>query len=988
MPYGPEALRALNRFISEAKITDPLAPVTVVVERGVVGLAVRRLLASGWAGGGSQGGACGGAGAGIANVSFVPPAHLAEQLAGPAMSLSGRLPLDEVLLQGVVRSVLGERRRGRLAGSAHHAATVRSIAATYRDLRDVPGGALDRLAGHGSRASEVAEVVRAIREQVEPHFYDQRDLFDLAREVVDGTPDLAAAVGAVAWYLPTSLPPHERELLEALAAKRSCVVFIGSTGDPRADREGLDLANKLAGGDSPFSISLPERVVAASSVVSAPSADAEVHHAVRTAVEHNGAGVPLERIAIAYSTDDPYGRLLRDRLHGAGIPFHGGPRSPLGGSVAGRTLLGLVTLLEEGWEEPAASSWASVNPVRFDLLASLPEVASRQTARCAELDRERRWGGWSRWATGVLHEYLGNDAERLDWPVEETEAFNSVVQLLATMARLDGMEGGPGLGEFRVALGTALEDPAPPVSRFGHGVFIGTISQLIGLHFEVCLMLGLHEGAWGGRPGDDPVLPDRIRAAADLPLRGTQPGDRARQFLAALAAAAECTVSFSRGDQRRGRLQRPSRFWLDSLGAVSDSDRRLYSRDIDSVLPSGKYRVIHSLVDSVGRRGQAIDPSDYDTRSLLSWVGSGTKIDRHPLWSSDPVLVSVVETRRARRSLRFTRFDGFADSLGIPTPSGGVAQSATRLQEYAQCPRRYLFSTVLGLQEPEESGAAYRMSPRDRGTVVHRILEEFLRDQVRLPVGERIAPTRPWADADRERLLAIARRVFAACEREGLTGRHVFWQVDRAGIEWDLVAFLRSDSEYRAARGVVPDAVELAFGPEHHLPVGVAMPDGSSVILRGVIDRVDRGADGSTVVIDYKSGRPREMEELATDPVVRGTQLQLPLYAMAVRGRAGTSTVHAFYWFVSEAGGFRMFGYPIDRERMDRFNGVLSSIVGGIEAGLFPARPGDKMGNCTHCPFDTLCPPDRIRQWEGKRDDPRLADYRNLAEPPAPEECA
>ncbi len=52
-----------------------------------------------------------------------------------------------------------------------------------------------------------------------------------------------------------------------------------------------------------------------------------------------------------------------------------------------------------------------------------------------------------------------------------------------------------------------------------------------------------------------------------------------------------------------------------------------------------------------------------------------------------------------------------------------------------------------------------------------------------------------------------------------------------------------------------------------------------------------------------------------------------------------------------------------------------------IETGRFPARPGPSDGrpvrgsNCTYCPYDGMCPPDRVTSWRRKRADRALSSY-------------
>src|SRR3954447_8944335 len=71
--YGREAAQALRASIAAAKAGEPLAPVTVVVPSNHVGVAARRLLATGALGPVSGG-------IGLVAVTFVTPYRLAELL--------------------------------------------------------------------------------------------------------------------------------------------------------------------------------------------------------------------------------------------------------------------------------------------------------------------------------------------------------------------------------------------------------------------------------------------------------------------------------------------------------------------------------------------------------------------------------------------------------------------------------------------------------------------------------------------------------------------------------------------------------------------------------------------------------------------------------------------------------------------------------------------------------------------------------------------
>jgi hypothetical protein len=98
--------------------------------------------------------------------------------------------------------------------------------------------------------------------------------------------------------------------------------------------------------------------------------------------------------------------------------------------------------------------------------------------------------------------------------------------------------------------------------------------------------------------------------------------------------------------------------------------------------------------------------------------------------------------------------------------------------------------------------------------------------------------------------------------------------------------------------------------------------------------------------------------------------------------------VEAYYWLVTAEGSYRRIGYPWTAERRALFLDVLDTIVGGIESGTFPARPGGydpfwrAHENCRFCAFDSLCPRDRDEYEEVKAGAPELVRLARL-EPPA-----
>ena len=494
------------------------------------------------------------------------------------------------------------------------------------------------------------------------------------------------------------------------------------------------------------------------------------------------------------------------------------------------------------------------------------------------------WSGWVDWADALLDRYLGRPAQRdEEWPIDEEEALTAVRAALAGLRVLDRLDEAPDRSAFRSALISELEEAAPQTSRFGSGVLVGPVSLLTGLDFDTIFILGMVDGSFPGRGRDDALLPDdeRVAAGDDIPLRGGRRHDAYRDYLSGLAAAPERVLSFARGDQRRGGELRPSRWVLDTLGALEGGGRRLYSRDVTELDPIDGFLIIPSFSDAVLNGGEPMSESDRDLRSLLRWSQSGMDLSDHFLADMDVTLGTGLEVSRSRRSNRFTRFDGRISDVSVPSPTAVAAVSPTSLEAYAACPRRYLMQQVLRIEERKSPEDVITIDPAHRGLMMHEILERFIGAQLALPRPRRIRPTQPWSPDDHGRMAEIADQVFTTFEGRGLVGRQLLWDLARTTIERELHRFLKLDDEYRAEGGWIPERVELEFGPGHGRPVELRLPDGRTVNFKGYVDRVDMAPDGSLSVTDYKTGFARDVDALAGDPVLNGRKLELPLYGLA-----------------------------------------------------------------------------------------------------------
>ncbi|MGH9032643.1 MAG: hypothetical protein ACRDZV_11000, partial [Acidimicrobiia bacterium] len=349
-PHGAPARAALWEAIDAVKEADAMTPVTVVPPSAFAGLALRRALARRRPRGG------------LVNVRFLPLARLAELLGTPA--LAAVPPLAAPLRAEAVRAVVTDE-PGAFAGVAGHPATIRSLESTFRDLRRAPPASVAALAGRPEPAASVARLYNAFRART-AGFADEEDVAGAAAEAVIGGAPALAELGHVVVYLPARLSPAEWSFLVALAERGSLTVVLGRSGDADADAtvdgSALERFTELLGPPA-ATTGAPAPAPLASVIVSAPDPEDEVRAVLRLVMERVRAGTPLHRIGLLYRQADPYARLARELLDAGGIAWTGPGTRRLADTVAGRVLLGLLRLPDDGFRRDHVAALLASGPV-------------------------------------------------------------------------------------------------------------------------------------------------------------------------------------------------------------------------------------------------------------------------------------------------------------------------------------------------------------------------------------------------------------------------------------------------------------------------------------------------------------------------------------------------------------------------------------------------------------------------------------------------
>ncbi|MFZ4585039.1 MAG: PD-(D/E)XK nuclease family protein [Acidimicrobiia bacterium] len=1008
---------ALAVAVASQRASDALATVTVVTPNRYVALARRRHLARRLGG--------------LLDVHFLTLPALVDRLGAPTLRAAARVPATPAVRAEALRALLATS-DGPLAAVRHHLGARAAIDKALAEIATLPESARRSLAQASPLTAELVELDTRMRRRL-ARWYDSIDQLGAATEsVTDG--GVPADLGHVIIFLPRPANLLEGALLRALHHAGAHLI-VGFTGDATADSGSMELVHDLTDGHA-----ITERSRATEAplvdVVVAPDPDGEARAAVQRVVSELATGMPLHRMAIVTRLPAPYARAVRERLRDANIPWSGPADRTLANTAAGRVLGGLLDVCD-GWLRNSFAAWCSGAPVletrdgvivpahRFDVLSRragvvhgldqwrerVPTFVAQSRARAHDLandpeasegrataaatdasDAERlaafiervaalatppassRWADHAAWARHILEELVApNDT----WPDDDVRAAEDLAARIDALGALDAVGSDCNHERFRAALEHELATPLGPIGRFGDGVFVGTLQSMAGLDFDLVVVVGANDRELPPTRRDDPLLPDAVRRLAGGALRthDERAADERHDWLATLHSGARVLVTTSRADTRAMRERRPARWLLELVEARVS--RPVGADDLDEIHEPW-CRVVPSFSASIIDAPAFADAVERDLASA-ALAPDALQAGTHPLTAARPELGRRVAAVRARLLPEFSEFDGLVGALDHHLATARPF-SPTALEQYARCPRSYLFAKVLRLDEVPRPETIDELAPIERGSLVHKALEQFVERSQPFPPGH------TWSAADRERLVELGLTLLAEYEGRGLTGRRVPSTIAQRTLTRDLRDWIDRDNTLRSQHGVVPMLVEHAFGFDDVAPVVIDIEPGRAIKLRGRIDRIDLSPDGSrALVVDYKTGRAGDFKELAPDNAVgSGEHLQLPVYARAAAAATGATSVTASFMFVSRNERVHTVGYTVDEAVLEQFDAAVRVIANGIDTGAFPGRPGKEdthrrtFANCRRCPFDRICPTSRAEEWVRVHSDARLGDYRKL----------
>ncbi|MGQ7791003.1 double-strand break repair protein AddB [Faunimonas sp. B44] len=360
---------------------------------------------------------------------------------------------------------------------------------------------------------------------------------------------------------------------------------------------------------------------------------------------------------------------------------------------------------------------------------------------------------------------------------------------------------------------------------------------------DTIVLGGLNEGTWPSETRLDPLLSRTMRAAMALEPPERRIGLSAHDFAQALGHR---TVWITRA-RREDNQPRVASRWLQRLLAFAGAD----------------------LAGALCGRGE----------DVLAWARALDDAGPAVAPSPRPAPRPAVHLRPSRLSV-------------------------TEIETLIRDPYAIYARHVLGLRPFEP--IAKELDAAERGTVVHAILERFVKER----------PAGPFDGVAEARLGIIADAVFAEYR------------------DYPEVATVWRPRFERIARWFVKTEADRGEIAERIVESSARFDVRDGFVLTGRADRIDRLADGTLAVIDYKTGQPPGIDEvLSLSP-------QLPLEAILVEAGAFSGVPKAevarleYYRLAGHRDGPEICARGMRKARGDKPEVTLRETIATTEARL------------------------------------------------------
>ena len=1028
-------LELLDSAIRNLRGDSPLRPVDVLVSSNQIGLSTRRRL--------SMIAFSAGEVSAATSTNFITFDQLASRLAEASLVSDSRHQLSRLVLLEHLRELLNQpdqeiQTLGRSEGG------IEAMANFYYSFRELDGFRQDLTWPDDSRLRLIIPLLKAVRQSLSSRYFDRTDLLERATLLMNAE---SAALNPTICYLPFAYTIRETQMLKRIGELTELAVIYKQYGDHEIDTYMLSLALEVDPLCSAPSISVLEQNTNVT-VTDALDPRDEVRSAIEAVQSALIDGAEMSQVEIAYTKEDPYLDYLRSQLNASELPFSSRRSVRLSDTRPAKILLKLLDLddddyavdavfniMEELTTSESVGDHETLTMAQVSRWRNIAEVASissglnqwkpklqtliqqeRQTPkglRSRELGRlqlaidlseeirqllqtqgslsaiireavltDRNWYEWSSWLTRLVTGWLKektclsttNSESKSSKSYSDLSSIANLLVIAAAFRELPNGHEAINFARFATALKSEIMaaefDEQPP----GPAVTIRPIEHSTGSGPSLTVVVGLDESSFPSSRRQDSIFSGMQHKLEELGVPQLSPILRRRISLldSVLSSDSALLISPRRGIIA-GAQSRQSNLVSDMITRQTATEPGLRRLEVELRTNSIHFESLLSNAIAIDSHEVALLDAMimHDSPRDDGYVGTNSGLSRRR------------ELIRSRASAVFTGFDGVLE-IDQESSESDLLYSPTGLEQWVECPYAYFVNRVLRIEPSSTKEEYFRLSPKDKGTLVHETLRHLF--EVSQDGGRPdFKGTHRWTESDITDTLTFASRQIDELASVHRFGSELFQDYERSRILRGLQEAVQEENERLASQGSYPISAESPFGLEGVPPFRLALDGEETIELRGIIDRVDRVGESDIKVVDYKTGSSAPYRRInGDDPIIGGRRLQLPIYALAAADLTGSTTevkLYGEYFFISERGSNRRISFAIDPSLVSRVKVVIKTIVDGIRDGIFIQAPiglGEFDFSCKFCDPLGAKPGWHNRRFERKLHDLRVARYLDI----------
>ncbi len=655
-------------------------------------------------------------------------------------------------------------------------------------------------------------------------------------------------------------------------------------------------------------------------------------------------GIPLRAHAETALAHEPRGALA---VHAARLLFDGAPtRSYLALAGADLQRAPLPPAEHHALEVEARSRGLAGHAALPERLAELlherAPLAAAAVRRLATRAHAAAALQTSAQKARALDELLANELVAAAPGSRDADAAERLGETLRELLHADD-------AEFLLDALDLLQGRGLPIgARIGHAVQVVEYGDALAFPALHVSLLGAADDQLPQPTPPPTFFSDADREALGLPSRVATRAQQA-QTLAQLASLPLASLHVSRPQtDTQGRVVGPSPLLAtvldDRLAGVVEHIERAHP------LPRAAARVASGL-------------AALDTAVTLLALQHGTAAAASKLLGA----------RGSQTIKRVQRLEHFGGDLLCDGDIGDARRgddtgtlSVSDLEMLARCAHQFFFRRELRVEALPPEPDALALAPGAVGSAVHALMAEL---HPRL-----VAAAGDATDIDATLLASELAPRLDAMLRANSPLAHTLPALHRILVrQWSRAVALSFADDARALRsyGITP------LHQEHKMEGRVALGGGRELAMRGRADRIDRLADGSLRVIDYKTGN-NPGAVLSTSDILKGRRLQMPVYAamaeqtlnaelrdLGVRAVQPELLANGEFWLK-----WRYASDFLGGKFSDALRETLRVLADVRATGTFvPSNDANKV--CRFCDFRAACrrlhPPSRERVFNSDR---------------------